>query len=185
MAILSGRLRPGRTLPRWLALGLVAAAVATGCREVVYDILTDERSLRVPESSKSDITMDTGRIELPSRLGSDKTVDSATLQLTATNFNPRNRVVVDISVASSQNPNVFGDITSGLRLDPGETRSIEVVQTGKQDPLVLATQSESVNIRFESTSPEPGIGEIEFRFTIRVVAHKETPGTGAGTLIFY
>jgi len=83
------------------------------------------------------------------------------------------------------NPNVFGEITSGLRLDPGETRSIEVVQTGEQDPLVLASQSESVNIRFESSSPEPGIGEIEFRFTIHVVAHKETPGTGAGTLIFY
>lgn len=161
------------------------AAVGAGCREVVYDILTDERTVRVPESGKSDITLDTGRIELPSRLGSDKTVDSATLQLTATNFNPENRVVVDISVASSQNPNVFGEITSGLRLGPGETRSIEVVQTSRQDPLVLATQSESVNIRFESTSPEPGIGEIEFRFTIHVVAHKETPGTGAGTLIFY
>jgi hypothetical protein len=112
-------------------------------------------------------------------------VDSATLQLTATNFNPDNSVVVDISVASSRNPNVFGEITSGLRIDPGETRAIEVVQTGKQDPLVLATQSESVNVRFASTSPQPGIGEIEFRFTIRVVAHKETPGTGAGTLIFY
>jgi hypothetical protein len=185
LAILSDRPRPGRTVPRWLAVGLVAAAVGAGCREVVYDILTDERTVRVPESSKSDITMDTGRIELPSRLGSDKTVDSATLKLTATNFNADNSVVVDISAASSQNPNVFGVITSGLHLDPGETRSIEVVQTRKHDPLVLASQSESVNIRFESTSPEPGIGEIEFRFTIRVVAHKETPGTGAGTLIFY
>ena len=141
--------------------------------------------MRVPASGKSDITMDTGRIDLPSRLGTDKTVDSATLQLTATNFNADNSVVVDISVASSRNPNVFGEITSGLGLGPGETRSIEVVQTGQQDPLVLASQSESVNIRFESTSPEPGIGEIEFRFTIHVVAHKETPGTGAGTLIFY
>ena len=172
-------------MPRWLLLGLATMAVGAGCREVVYDILTDERTVRVPESSKSDITIDTGRIELPSRLGTDKTVDSATLQLTATNFNPDNSVVVDISVASSRNPNVFGEITSGLRLDPGETRSVEVVQTRKQDPLVLATQSESVNVRFESTSPEPGIGEIEFRFTIHVVAHKETPGTGAGTLIFY
>jgi hypothetical protein len=182
---LTGRRGPGRIVPRWLVLALAAAAFGAGCREVVYDILTDERTVRVPESSKSEITMDTGRIGLPSRLGTDKIVDSATLELTATNFNADNRVVVDISVASSRNPNVFGEITSGLGLDPGETRSIEVVQTGVQDPLVLATQSESVNIRFESTSPEPGIGEIEFRFTIHVVAHKETPGTGAGTLIFY
>jgi len=182
---LNGRRGPSRIVARWLVLWLAVAAVAAGCREVVYDILTDERTVRVPESGKSDITMDTGRIELPSRLGTDKTVDSATLELTATNFNPDNRVDVDISVASSRNPNVFGEITSGLRLDPGETRSIEVVQTGEQDPLVLASQSESVNIRFESSSPEPGIGEIEFRFTIHVVAHKETPGTGAGTLIFY
>jgi hypothetical protein len=105
--------------------------------------------------------------------------------LTATNLNLENPVVVDIAVASSLNPNVFGEVTSGLRLDPGETRSIAVVQTGPDDPLVTASQSESVNIRFESTSPRPGIGEIEFRFTIHVLAHKETPGTGAGTLIFY
>lgn len=156
-----------------------------GCREVVYDILTNERIVRVPVSRKSEVTIDTGRIELPSRLGTDKTVDSATLNLTATNLNLENPVVVDISAASSLNPNVFGEITTGFRLDPGETRSIEVVQIGPQDPLVTATQSESVNIRFESTSPQPGIGEIEFRFTIRVLAHKETPGTGAGTLIFY
>jgi hypothetical protein len=129
--------------------------------------------------------MDTGRIDLPSRLGTDKTVDSATLNLTATNLNLENAVVVDISVASSLNPNVFGEVTSGLRLDPGETRSIAVVQKDPEDPLVTATQSESVNIRFESRSPQPGIGEIEFRFTIHVIAHKETPGTGAGTLIFY
>lgn len=170
---------------RWLALGLLAAALGTGCREVLYDILTDERIARVPESSGSEITMDTGRIDLPSRLGTDKTVDSATLNLTATNLNLENPVVVDIAVASSLNPNVFGEVTSGLRLDPGETRSIAVVQTGPDDPLVTASQSESVNIRFESTSPRPGIGEIEFRFTIHVLAHKETPGTGAGTLIFY
>ena len=42
-----------------------------------------------------------------------------------------------------------------------------------------------MNIRFDSRSPEPGIGELEFRFTIYVLAHKETPGTGAGTLLFY
>jgi hypothetical protein len=151
----------------------------------VYDIVTDERIVRVPVSSKSEITLDTGRITLPSRLGTDKTVESATLNLTATNFHPDNPVVVDISAASSLHPNVFGDITRGLRLDPGETRSVQVVQRDADDPLVTATQSESVNIRFESTSPEPGIGEIEFRFTIHVLAHKDTPGTGAGTLIFY
>ncbi|MGH7566420.1 MAG: hypothetical protein ACREK2_06290 [Gemmatimonadota bacterium] len=170
---------------RWLALGLLAAALGAGCREVIYDIMTDERIVRVPATSKSEITIDTGRIELPSRLGTDKTVDSATLSLTATNLNLENPVIVDILAASSLNPNVFGEITTGFRLDPGETRSIQVVQTGPDDPLVTASQSESVNIRFESTSPQPGIGEIEFRFTIHVIAHKETPGTGAGTLIFY
>lgn len=170
---------------RWLALGLFAAVLGGGCREVIYDILTDERIVRVPRSGKSEITIDTGRIELPSRLGTDKTVDSATLNLTAVNLNLENPVIVDISAASSLNPNVFGEITTGFQLDPGETRSIQVVQTGADDPLVTASQSESVNIRFESTSPRPGIGEIEFRFTIHVIAHKETPGTGAGTLIFY
>ena len=184
MAILSARRSPRWRERRWLVLGLLAA-VGPGCREVVYDILTDERTVRVPASSKSEITLDTGRIELPSRLGTDKTVESATLNLTATNFHSDNPVVVDISAASSLDPNVFREITSGLRLGPGETRTIRVVQSRKQDPLVTATQSESVNIRFESSSPDPGIGEIEFRFTIHVVAHKETPGTGAGTLIFY
>ena len=118
-------------------------------------------------------------------VGTDKTVDSATLLLTATNLNPDNPVVVAISAASSLNPNVFGEITSGLRLDPGETRTVRVSQTDSDDPLVTATQSESVNIRFDSRSPKPGIGELEFRFTIHVLAHKETPGTGAGTLLFY
>ena len=164
---------------------LFAAALGSACRDVVYDILTNERIVRVPVSSKSQVTIDTGRIELPSRLGTDKTIDSATLNLTATNFNLENAVVVDILAASSLNLNVFGEITTGFRLEPGETRSITVVQTDPEDPLVTASQSESVNIRFDSTSAEPGIGEIEFRFTIHVLAHKETPGTGAGTLIFY
>jgi hypothetical protein len=183
LAILSSR-RRGLASGALLALGM-AAVLASGCQEVIYDILTDERVVRVPASSRDAITMDTGRIELPSRLGTDKTVDSATLLLTATNMHPENPVVVEISAASSLNPNVFGEITSGLRLDPGETRTIRVSQTDPDDPLVTATQSESVNIRFDSHSPEPGIGELEFRFTIHVLAHKETPGTGAGTLLFY
>ncbi|HUF90497.1 MAG TPA: hypothetical protein VMR66_11035 [Gemmatimonadota bacterium] len=175
----------GRHRAHWFLPGLLAAALVPGCREVVYDILTNERIVRVPVTSRNQFTIDTGNIVLPSRLGTDKTIESATLNLTATNFNLENPVVVDISAASSLNPSVFGPIASGVSLDPGETRSITVVQTGPDDALVTASQSESVNIRFDSTSPEPGIGEIEFRFTIRVLAHKETPGTGAGTLIFY
>lgn len=184
MAILIRRRRLASGALRALAVCLAALPVA-GCREVIYDILTDERVVRVPASSRDAITMDTGRIELPARLGTDKTVDSATLVLTATNLNTENWVVVDISAASSLNPNVFGEITSGLRLDAGQTRTIRVEQTRPDDPLVAATQSESVNIRFDSNSPEPGIGELEFRFTIHVLAHKDTPGTGAGTLLFY
>jgi len=170
---------------RRLAAALLVVGLVPACREVVYDILTDERIVRVPMSSRDQITIDTGRIELPSRLGTDKTIDSATLNLIATNSNLENPVLVDISAASSLNPNVFAPIATGIALEPGETRSITVVQTGPEDALVTASQSESVNIRFDSTSPEPGIGELEFRFTIRVLAHKETPGTGAGTLIFY
>jgi hypothetical protein len=64
-------------------------------------------------------------------------------------------------------------------------RRLRVVQTGAADGLVRATQSEAINVRFDARSPAPVIGEIEFRFTIRVVAHKQTPGTGAGTLLFY
>ena len=183
MAILTGRRLAYGSLSV-LAVCLAALPMA-GCQEVIYDILTDERVVRVPASSRDAITMDTGRIQLPSRLGTDKTVDRATLILTATNLHPENRVVVDISAASSLNPNVFGEITSGLRLDAGQTRTVRVEQTLPDDPLVSATQSESVNIRFDSTSPEPGIGELEFRFTIHVLAHKDTPGTGAGTLLFY
>lgn len=179
--------RPGVRIRRAACLAAVAATVALGvaCREVVYDILTNERLVRVPRSSRDEITIDTGRIELPSKLGTDKTIDSATLNLTGTNLNLENAVDVDISAASSNNPNVFGEIATGFHLEPGETRSITVVQTEPDDPLVSASQSDAVNIRFDSTSPAPGIGEIEFRFTIRVLAHKDTPGTGAGTLIFY
>lgn len=147
--------------------------------------MTDERLVRVPRSSRSQVRFETGPITLPTRLGTDKTVDSSTLQLTGTNLNLENPVVVDISVASSSRPNVFGPVATDFHLEPGETRSITVVQTEPDDPLVLAVQSESVNVRFDSTSPAPGIGELEFQFTIHVLAHKETPGTGAGTLIFY
>jgi hypothetical protein len=179
-------LRSGIRIRRAACLAAVAAAaLGVGCREVVYDILTNERLVRVPRSSRNEITIETGRIELPSKLGTDKTIDSATLNLTGTNLNLENSVDVDISASSSNNPNVFGEIATGFHLEPGETRSITVVQTEPEDPLVTASQSDAVNIRFDSTSPEPGIGEIEFRFTIRVLAHKETPGTGAGTLIFY
>lgn len=178
--------RPGIRIRRAACLAAIAAAaLGVACREVVYDILTNERLVRVPRSSRNDITIETGRIELPSKLGTDKTIDSATLNLTGTNLNLENPVDVDISAASSSNPNVFGEIATGFHLEPGETRSITIVQTEPDDPLVTASQSDAVNIRFDSTSPEPGVGELEFRFTIRVLAHKETPGTGAGTLIFY
>lgn len=40
----------------------VVVVFAPGCREVIYDILTDERLVRVPASSRDQITMDTGRI---------------------------------------------------------------------------------------------------------------------------
>ena len=152
---------------------------------MIYDILTDERLVRVPRSSRAQVRFETGPITLPTRLGTDKTIDRSTLNLTGTNLNLENPVVVDISVASSNRPNVFGAVATDFHLEPGETRSITVVQTEPDDPLVLAAQSESVNVRFDSTSPEPGIGELEFRFTIHVLAHKDTPGTGAGTLIFY
>lgn len=157
----------------------------SACLETVYDIQTDEFLVRVPASRKDSVTIDSGRIELPTKLGTDKTVDSSTLQLIAANLNPENSVVVDISGASSLNPNVFDPIATGIQLEPGEARAIKVVQTEPDDVLVTATQSDWVNIRFHSSSPQPGIGEIEFLFTIRVLAHKETPGTGPGTLIFY
>ncbi|MDX1660638.1 MAG: hypothetical protein R3326_02510 [Gemmatimonadota bacterium] len=156
----------------------------TGCLETVFDITTDERLVRVPRSSKAEFEVDTGRIELPTKLGTDKVIERVVLQLEGTNLNEENPVTVDISAASSLEPNTFRPIAT-FDIDADAVRSIEVVQTDPNDALVLATQSDFVNIRFESRSPRPGIGEIEFRFTIRVLAHKRTPGTGAGTLLFF
>lgn len=165
-----------------LVLPLVLAA--SGCMRTVYDIVTEERLVRVPRSSQDEFQVDTGRIELPTKLGTDKVVESVTLDLEGTNLNQENPVTVDISAASSQEPNTFRPIAT-FEIGVDTSRTIQVVQTDPGDALVLATQSDFVNIRFESNSPRPGIGEIEFRFTIRVLAHKNTPGTGAGTLLFY
>lgn len=157
----------------------------TGCRRTIFDLVTNERVVRVPENPRrSEFTVDTGRIDLPTKLGTDKTVDSATLLLTAANLNVDNPVQVSISAANSFEPNNFGEIAT-FSLEAAETREIRVVQTDPRDALVLATQSDFINIRFDSTSPAPGIGEIEFRFTVRVLAHKDTPGTGAGSLLFF
>lgn len=163
---------------------LVAALALLGCREVVYDIITNERIVRVPQTNRTDFTIDTGLIELPSKLGTDKTIDSSTLDLTATNFNATNPVTVTLSSADSRSPNAFREVAT-FSLEPLEEKNIVVVQTDPDDPLVTATQSDAVNIRFESSTTTPGLGEIEFRFTIHVLAHKKTPGTGAGTFIFY
>jgi hypothetical protein len=165
---------------------LVTALVATSipaCRRTLFDITTNERVVRVPRSAKSEFVLDT-RIELPSTLGVDKTVDSTTLNLTSTNLNTTNPVHVDLSIADAETPGLFRPVTS-YDLDAGETREIRVVQTEPDDALVRATQTLAVIVRFDSTSPAPGIGELEFRFTLRVLAHKDTPGTGAGTLLFY
>jgi len=157
----------------------------TACRRTIFDVVTNERVVQVPENPRrSEFTIDTGRIDLPTKLGTDKTIDSATLVLTAANLNVDNPVEVSISAANSFEPNNFGPIAT-FSLDAGETREIRVVQTGPEEALVLATQSDFINIRFDSTSPAPGIGEIEFRFTVRVLAHKDTPGTGAGSLLFF
>lgn len=172
-----------RGLPRWLA-ALPLVLVAGACMEVVYDIVTEERLVRVPASDRTRLTVDTGRIELPTRIGTDKTIDSVTLDLTAENLNTVNPVTVDISAASSQEPNAFRPVAT-FEVGADATREIRVVQTDPAAALVLAVQSDFVNIRFDSVSPAPGIGEIEFRFTIRLLAHKRTPGTGAGTLLFY
>jgi hypothetical protein len=160
-------------------LGLAAPA----CRRTVFDIVTSERVVRAPRSVRTTFTLDT-RIELPSTLGVDKTVDSSTLDLTTTNFNTTNPVTVALSIADADNPGLFRPVVT-YELASGETRQIRVVQTQPDDALVRATQTDALIIRFDSTSPAPGIGEIEFRFTVRVLAHKETPGTGAGTLLFY
>lgn len=169
---------------RWIPAALVLVPVLFACRETVFDILTNERIVRVPSSTQREFTIDTGAIDLPASLGADKIVDSATLNLTATNFNAVNPVTVIIAVASGDRPNQFGPVTT-FDLAVGETRLLQVVQTNPGDALVRATQSEAINVRFESVSPEKGIGEIEFQFTVRVLAHKNTPGTGPGTLLFY
>jgi hypothetical protein len=166
-----------------LGAALIVLAVPA-CRRTLFDIVTHERTVSVPSSSRTTFTIDTGRIELPASLGVDKTVDSSTLDLTAHNFNAANPVTVDLSIADAESPGLFRPVVT-FDLDPGETRQIQVVHTQPDEALVRATQTTSINIRFISTSPTPGIGEIEFRFTVRVLAHKETPGTGAGTLLFY
>lgn len=173
-----------RTASATLACVALAALAFAGCREVVYDILTSERVVVVPRLNQVEFTIDTGLIELPSKLGTDKTIDRVTLNLEATNFNAENPVSVEISSADSRQPNAFRRVAA-FSLGPGESGKFTVVQRDPNDPLVTATTSDAVNIRFDSTSPRPGLGEIEFRFTIHVLAHKRTPGTGAGTLLFY
>lgn len=172
---------PGRGVA---AVASIAVLAGLGCREVVYDIMSNERIVTVPASNRTEFTIDTGAIELPSKLGTDKTIESSTLDLIATNFNAINPVTVVLSSADSRAPNAFREVAT-FSLEPLETKNIVVVQTDPDDPLVTATQSDAVNIRFDSTSAAPGIGQIEFRFTIRVLAHKRTPGTGAGTFLFY
>jgi hypothetical protein len=166
-----------------LGSALIVLAVPA-CRRTVFDIVTHERIVSVPRSSRTQFTIDTGRIDLPASLGVDKTVDSSTLDLTAQNFNIENPVTVDLSIADAEEPGLFRPVVT-FDLGPGETRQIQVVHTQPEEALVRATQTTFINIRFISTSPTPGIGEIEFRFSVRVLAHKETPGTGAGTLLFY
>jgi hypothetical protein len=178
------RFPPRRRLAAILLVALVLAPLAVlACRRVVYDIMTSERLVRVPHSSKSTFEIDT-HIEIPETLGEDKTVDSATLDLVASNMNTENPVSVDITIADEDEPGNFRPIIA-FELAAGETRTFQVVQTEPEDALVHATQTKELILRFESVSPSPGIGEIEFRFTVRVLAHKETPGTGPGTLLFY
>lgn len=172
-----------RGLLRSLA-ALALLLVASACMEVVYDIITEERLVGVPSSSRTTFTVETGRIQLPTKIGSDKTIESVTLDLSATNHNIENPVIVSISAASSLEPNAFRPIAT-FDIGADSAREIRVVQADPGEALVLAVQSDFINIRFDSVSPEPGIGEIEFRFTIRLLARKRTPGTGAGTLLFY
>lgn len=164
---------------------LALTSAVAGCRKTIFDVITNERVVLVPASPRQTrVTVDTGRIDLPARLGTDKTVESSTLSLTATNLNQENPVTVSMSAANSFDPTDFGPVAT-FSLDAEETREIEVVQTDPDDALVRATQSTFINIRVDSVSPEPGIGELEFRFTVRVLAHKDTPGTGAGSLLFF
>ncbi|HUP01052.1 MAG TPA: hypothetical protein VM737_05970 [Gemmatimonadota bacterium] len=111
-------------------------------------------------------------------------MDSATLDLRAVNENAENAATIAISVADSRRPNAFGPVAT-FDLAAGEAREIRIVQRDPGDALVRAVQSEAINVRFESRSTRPGIGEIEFRFTVRVRAHKETDGTGPGIFLFY
>jgi hypothetical protein len=168
-----------------LAFLLTALAVMAipACRRTLFDIVTNERVVRGPRSNKTQFTIDS-RVELSTTLGTDKTVDSSTLNLTATNLHPDNPVTVDLSIAEGTQPGLFRPLIR-FDLDPGETRDLQVVQTEPDDALVRAAQAKVLIIRFDSTSPVAGIGELEFRFKVRVLAHKETPGTGAGTLLFY
>ena len=172
-----------RALLFLLAAALLVPVAIPACRRVVYDIVTSERLVRVPRSAQSEFDIDT-RVELPATLGEDKTVDSTTLDLEARNLNLENPVTVDLSIADANEPGLFRPIIT-FDLAAGETRTFHVVHTDPEDALVRATQTEELIIRFQSVSPAPGIGEIEFRFTFHVLAHKETPGTGPGTLLFY
>lgn len=170
--------------PARTAALLASLLAASACMEVVYDITTDERLVTVPATNRLESSVETGRIDLPTKIGTDKTIDSVTLDLSTTNFNAENPVTVTISAASSLAPNAFRPIAT-IEVGADTGRDVRVVQTDPDDALVLAVQSDFVNIRFDAVSPAPGIGEIEFRFTIRLLAHKRTPGTGAGTLLFY
>ena len=165
-----------------LLTALVAMAVPA-CRKTLFDIVTSERVVRGPRSNKTQFTIDS-RVELSTTLGADKIVDSSTLDLTATNLNTENPVTVDLTIAEGSQPGLFRPLIK-FDLEPGETRDLQVVQTEPEDALVRAAQAKTLIIRFDSTSPVPGIGELEFRFKVRVLAHKATPGTGAGTLLFY
>lgn len=169
---------------RAVAVLVAALGLLPGCRQTLFDIVTSERVVRIPPIGGRAFTIDTGPIELPASLGVDKTIDSATLNLTASNDHADNPVTVAIAVADSRRPNAFGPLAT-FELAAGETRALTIVQREPNDPLVRAVQSRAINIRFDATSPEEGIGEIAFRFTVRVRAHKETPGTGPGTLFFY
>lgn len=167
-----------------VSVAALAFLAAVGCREAFFDIVTSERVVRVPESGAATFTVETGRIALPATLGEDKTVDRATLDLEATNFNADNPVTVDLAIADARALNAFRDVAS-FELAPGETRRVVTTQTAPNDPVVRATQSSAINVRFDSRSPRSGIGAIEFRFVVRVEAHKETPGMGPGSLLLY
>lgn len=163
-------------------MALIAAMPA--CRRVVYDIVTNERLTVVPFSDETVVSIDTGAIDLPSKFGPDKTIDFVTMDLEAINFHQENPVTIEISTANKDQPNAFRHVTT-FSVEAGGTRQIRVTQTEPDDALVTATQSDAVNVRFVATSPRVGVGRIELRYTFRVLAHKSTPGTGAGSFLFY